>query len=278
MNEDNLKYLDSGIWTHVFLKTIFVSFPWLLFASLGILLASDGSFILMGIMFVFMIVALLTRRYVEYLLLVEHLSYIHEGVIHGSASTASIGQRIASIKDIFVVGSMFFVVDRINARMASELKKFILSNGLLSQIPFISAVLHQSTTHIDECLVGYTLLTNRTDKLFEAVMDGLTVYVLNIVQIMKNSIKLILIQYVLSIGSWIILSIYMIFLWWILGFYGFWLLSLVYMLVHNYVGLKCFLSTYKCFLIHANKTELPHSITESLFRHVHSLNKLKPVV
>jgi len=262
------------------LKALVVLIPHYLFwGSLGLAIFTNN-YSMIWLPVIAIPLGLLVRwlcRPLRYLIRAGHLAVVNEIIVTGKVPASPIKHGFDYVRANFMQAGVFFVLDRLLMVVIGGMKNMIIRTPVLRSTPFLGQVLKKSTKYIDECVMGYTMLTKRSHQPFRAAADGVVVYGVHFVPILKNSVKLVVVDWVLSFVIFLVALLIVV-----AGmtvsygatFFAILIAVTVYQYKKQYMETKIFLSMYKCFLEGAAQTELPHPVQTTIMRMVPSFRQL----
>lgn len=281
LSRKNMAKMGRASGTFALLKTLVILFPhYLIWGSLGIVILSNNHTML-WLPIIAVPLGLLVYwlcRPLRYLIRAGHLAVVNEIIVTGKVPASPIKHGFAYVRANFMQAGVFFVLDRLLMEVIGGMKNMIIRTPMLRSIPFLGRILKKSTKYIDECVMGYTMLTKRGHQPFKAAADGVVIYGAHFVPILKNSVKLVLIDWVLSFVMFVIAVLIVvagIMIGSAAAFFALLIVGTSYQYKKQYMETKIFLSMYKCFLEGAEQTELPHPIQTTIMRRVPSFRQLQ---
>ena len=280
LNRKRMAKMGAASGIFALFKALIILLPVYLFiilVGIGILISPETAVVMF---FISLAVGGLIRwlcRPLRYLVRAGHLAVVNEIITTGKIPSSPVSHGFAYVRQNFLQVGVFLILDALLMRVIVGMKNMIGGTPGLRRIPFLGRILKKSTKYIDECIMGYIMLTKRSHQPFRAAADGVVIYGVHFLPILKNSVKLVFVDWALSI-VFAIIAFIIVGIGVSIGVIGLLICVLIAMTAFQFkmqfMETKIFLSMYKCFLEGAAQTELPHPVQLTIMRAVPSYRQL----
>ncbi len=153
-------------------------------------------------------------RYVLYLLKLGHIAVITELITTNKIANGEKGMfqygkdiivdRFKEVNVLFGLDLLIEGVVRAFNRTLDWIARLIPIPGLDGVAKVVNTIVYAMTTYIDETIFSYNLARGDTNP-WRAGRDGLVYYAQNVREILKTSIGIVILEYVLTLVAWIVM-------------------------------------------------------------------------
>ena len=153
-------------------------------------------------------------RYVLYLIKCGHIAVLTELIVKGQIANGNEGmfaygkrivtERFGQVNALFAVGLVVQGVVRAFNRTLDFIGNLLPVEALRQLIHLVQAVIRAATTYIDETIFSYGLAREERNP-WASARDGIIYYAQNAKPILKTSVGIVLIDYLLSFVVWLIM-------------------------------------------------------------------------
>lgn len=152
-------------------------------------------------------------RYFLYLLKSGHIAVLTELITQGQVQngqedmfrygTRIVKERFGEVNAMFVLDALVKGVVGAFNRTLNFIGNLLPIPGLSSMTQIVSTIVRAATTYIDETLFSYSLARGDDNK-WRSAQDGLIYYAQNHQEILKTSVGVVLLDWLLSWAAWIV--------------------------------------------------------------------------
>jgi hypothetical protein len=152
-------------------------------------------------------------RYFLYLLKAGHIVVLTDLVTRGQVGNATenmfqygtrvVKERFGEVNALFALDRLINGIVRAFNRTLNIIANLLPIPGLGSITNLVTAVVHAATTYVDETLFSYSLARGDEDK-WRSAKDGLIYYAQNHQEVLKTGVWIVLLDWVLTFGAWLV--------------------------------------------------------------------------
>lgn len=124
-------------------------------------------------------------RTLKYAVRVGHIAVVNHILTTGQVPASPVKHGVAFVKENFLQASAFFVLNRLIMRVLGSMLSLVQNIPFVGSLPFVGQILKKSMKYVDECVLGYIMINNRSHEPFRAGADGIVVYGVNYLPMLK---------------------------------------------------------------------------------------------
>ena len=153
-------------------------------------------------------------RYLLYLIKLGHIAVLTELITTGNIANGTLGmfeygkrvvtERFGEVNAMFALGLLISGIVGAFNRTLNWVASLLPVPGLDSVMGIVNSLLRASTTYIDETVFSYNLARG-DENVFRSSKDGLIYYAQNAKEVLKTSLWVVVLDYVLTGAIWVVM-------------------------------------------------------------------------